>query len=369
MNKIFYAAMAASVIVCACNRTPQQAKEDITYDGTTVIVADESPVLTKIKTETVAVKSYTSELQTVGTVKARPENFAEVGIPFDGRIVRSYAKLGSHVRAGQTLFEVSSPEFFEASKTYFQSLQASKLANAEYERKAALLEHGVVSRRELEEACAEAENARQEKESAESMLRVYGVNLSDLKMGQAMGIVAPVSGEVVKVDITSGSYVKADCDPMVTIADLSTVWVTAQVKEHFIGRVTDGGKAEVVIESRPDEVLAGTIINVGNLVDEQTRSIQVVISCDNKDLRLKHGMYVDVRFVSEPKESILVPATSVFQGDSCSYVYVCTEREHAYERRAVEVGEAIQGNTLIVIRKGLTAGETIISEGGLYLNS
>lgn len=369
MRQLFCAIAMVSVIVSACNEQTQQNQEELTYEGNKVTVAEESPIIAKLKMETVTMKTYTSELPTVGTVQARPENYAEVGIPFDGRIVKSYARLGAKVRAGQTLFEISSPDFFEASKAYFQNVQNSRKAKAEYERKKALLEHGIVSQRELEEAYVEAENALQEEESAESMLRVYGVNPSNLKMGQAMGIVAPISGEIVDIDITTGSYTKADSEPLVTIADLSKVWVTALIKEHYIGSVTNGGKAEIFIESAPDDIIWGEIINVGNLVDEETRSIQVVVSCDNADMKLKHGMYVGVHFVSEPKEAILIPTSALFQGDGTNYVYVCTSEKNIYERRKVEIGESAEDNTMISIRNGLSIGETIISEGGLYLNN
>lgn len=359
----------AAVLLCSCAQGVNQNVEEVLYEGNKVTVTDGSPIISKLKYETVGLESFSSEMRTVGTVQAEPEHYAEVSVPFDGRIMRSYVKLGARVRAGQTLFDMSSPEFLEASKSYFQTVQNYTKAKSDYDRKKTLLEHGIISQRELEESFAEAENARQDKESAEAMLKVYGMSPESLKMGQAMGVVAPISGEVVYNAVTTGSFTKADSDPLVTIADLGRVWVTALIKERFIGSVTKGGKAEVFIESEPDTIIWGDILNVGNLVDEETRSIQVVISCDNADLKLKHGMYVSVHFMSEPKEAVVIPSTALFQGDGSCYVYVCTDEENTFERRQVVIGESNDDNTRVCIRQGLNPGEKIISTGGLYLNN
>ena len=191
-----------------------------------------------------------------------------------------------------------------------------------------------------------------------------------MEPGQAMRIVAPISGEVVRCNITPGSFVKADGDALLTIADLGNVWVTAQVKERFIGSVVKGGKVEVFTEAEPDSPVWGTVLNVGNLVDEQTRSIQVTVACSNPDLKLKHGMYVSVHFLSETGNAIVVPSTAVFQGEKESYVYMAqSETGNVFIRQRVTLGQANDDNTRVRVLAGLKPGDRIVSEGGLYLNN
>lgn len=360
----------ACLLLSSCKGGGETNIEEISYQGDSVIVSTSSPILSKIKVESLSLEPFHSEFRTVGTVQAEMGHYAEVGVPFDGRITTSRVMLGSQVHSGQTLFEVSSPDFFEASKTYFQNLRSYEAARSSYERKKALQDAGVISLRELEEAYTEAENARHAKAASEAAFKAYGMDPSSMEPGQAMSIVAPISGEVVRCNITPGAYTKADGDALLTIADLRKVWITAHVKERFIGTVTKGGRVEIFTEAEPESAIWGHVLNIGNLVDEQTRSVQVVVACDNPDLKLKHGMYVSVHFISEPKDAIVVPATAVFQGEKTSYVYMAPDTGgNTFVRRRVIVGESDDANTRIHVLEGLHAGEHIVASGGLYLNN
>lgn len=359
----------ACLLLASCKGEGEKIIEEISYQGDSVIVRTGSPILEKITTAVLSEEPFSSEFRTVGTVQAEAGRYAEVGVPFDGRIISSKVMLGSRVYAGQTLFEVSSPEFFEASKTYFQNLRNYETAKASYERKTALQDAGVVSVKELEEAYAEAENARDEKAASEAAFRAYGMDPDSMAPGAPMRIVSPISGEVVRCNLTPGSYTKADGEALLTVADLSKVWVTAQVKERFIGAVARNGKAEIFTEAEPGTAVVGKVLNIGNLVDEQTRSAQVIVSCDNADRRLKHGMYVSAHFISSPRNSIVVPSTAVFQGEESSYVFMATDAGNIFLRRRVIAGESNDDLTRVRIIDGLSAGERIVSDGGLYLNN
>lgn len=369
MKRTYYAIAMAFFCLAACTGNGSGMAEEITYQKDSVIVREDSPIISKLKFETLRKEPFSSEFRTVGTVQAETGHYAEVGVPFDGRVIKALVQLGMKVRAGQALFEFSAPELLETSKLYFQSKRSYETAKANYDRKEALKGSGIVSQRELEETLTEAENARNEMEYAEAAIRVYGMDPSSVTLGQAQKILAPISGEIVRNNLIPGSFTKADGEALVTIADLGRVWVTAQVKERFIGAVNPGGTAEVFTEADPDEAIIGKVINVGNLVDEQTRSVQVVISCDNPETKLKHGMYVSVHFISEPQESILVPSTAVFQGEESSYVYVTTDKLNVFLKRFVETGSADDGKSRIHIKSGLCEGERILSEGGLFLNN
>lgn len=369
MNKTHVAGLLAIVFLsAACSGTTEKKTEEITYQADTVSVREGSPILAKLKLETVGTEPFSNEFRTVGTVRAESGRYAEVGVPFDGRIMNARVKIGSRVGAGQALFEMSSPEFFEASKEYFQSLRTFEKVQADYARKQSLQASGIVSQRELDEAYTEAENARQDKECAEAAIKAYGMDPAKIAMGQPLTVSAPISGEVVSYNLTPGAFVKADSEPVMTIADLSKVWVTAQIKEHFIGSVTKGSTTEIYTEAAKGTQLLGEVVYVGNIVDEDTRSVQVIVGCDNRDGLLKHGMFVSVHFMAEARESILVPSTAVFQGDGSSYVFVATSKEGCFVRRKVVTGQENPRRSKILIEEGLEAGESILTEGGLYLN-
>lgn len=357
-----------SLFISCSSGTGNEEARDFSFSGDTVTIKASSPILGSLKTATIQEEPFSSEFRTVGSVQAETDKYAQVSVPFDGRITRNLVHLGDKVSAGASLFEMSSADFLEASKTYMQAIRSHERAQADYLRKKGLKEDGITSERELEEAYTEAENTRQEMASAEATLRIFSADPSSLSVGQALRITAPISGEVVQSSVTPGQFVKADGDPLITIADLSKVWVTALVKERNIGAVQEGSMAEVFTEAEPGKAIMGKVLFVGSLVDEQTRSVQVILGCDNPDRTLKHGMFVSVHFMSEAKASIVLPSTAIFQGERGDYVYVATPIEGTYVRRDIETGSSSDDNQRVSIIKGIGLGERVLTEGGIYLN-
>lgn len=369
MKKVVLLGIVFSIVAfVSCNsNNSQNESAEIIYNGDSVTINSTSPICKKIKVVTVTEEQFSDEFRTVGTAQAETGKYAEVCTPFDGRVTNALVHLGSKVSAGQGLFEMSSSDFLETSKEYFQAVNNYEKAEADYQRKKTLFEHGLTAQRELDEAFAEADNARKDKESAEATLRVYNMNPSSIKMGQPLRVCSPISGEVVASNITTGKFIKADDEAIATIADLSTMWVNALIKERYISTVTLGGQAEIFTEADNENVIWGKVINVGSIVDEETRSVQVLLSCDNADRKLKHGMYVSVHFMSEPHPAIVLPSTAVFQGEQSSYVFVATDKPNTYIRRQVQVSTSSDDNQKICVRRGLNPGERVISDGGIYL--
>ena len=356
------------LLAVSCGRrTATVQEQQLTFSGDNVTVSENSPITNNIKTSELVPVPFSSEFRTVGTARAENGKYAEVIIPFNGRITRSFVTLGQRVRAGQALFELYSPEFNDLVKEFFQAQRTAEKARAEYERKKVLLEHGIVSQSELDVLFTEQEVAMRDLESATSTLGIYNVDPSEVKVGHPVVITSPISGEVVENNITVGQYVKSDDDSPVTVADLGSMWVTALVKEHYIGSVSKGSKVEIMVESAQGAIIEGRIVNIGNIVDEESRAVQVVIACDNSEQILKHGMYVSVHFISEPVESIVVPASALFQGEQYNYVFKATDDPRTFIRQRVVTGSSNDDNSAISILEGLDVGDRVITEGGIYL--
>ena len=103
-------------------------------------------------------------------------------------------------------------------------------------------------------------------------------------------------------------------EPLIIVAELDRVRVVADVKEKYINSISPDDRVEIHTQSNPDKVFTGTISYVGKLLDEETRSAQVFITCDNREGLLRPGMFAGVRFINEPKSSVLIPSTAVLQG-------------------------------------------------------
>lgn len=351
-------------------RTPEESVK-IYSSGDSVFVPagsdenEKSPILDQIVTQKTQFQDFSAEFKTTGTIRPVSGKLAEIAPPFSGRITRSYVRLGQKVGAGSPVFELGSSEFYEATKAYFAAQSANELAQRRYNRQKELLANGVASQRDLEQAQSEATIASQEFEQTKATLNIFNIDAASLIMGQPLIVVSPISGEVVKSNITIGSYAKEDSEPLAVVADLSRVWVTALVREKYIGAINQGNRVEVITNLKPNKVINGTIYYIGEMLDEETRSLEVIVECINTDRVLKLGMFCEVHFLSSPVKAIILPSTAIMQEQDNHYVLI-EETKGKYVRRKVE-SESVSPDK-VLITKGITEGENVVVEGGIYLN-
>ena len=322
MFKYFFALVSALFIVACGNNKATKEETDLVLEGDTIILAENSPILEQIIVQNAEMQDFSAEFRTVGTVRPIAGNFAEIAPPFAGRIVKSHIKLGQKVSAGSPIFELSSAEFYDAVKSYFAAQSANEVAQRNYSRQKELAAHGVASQKDLEQAQSEANIARQEFEQAKASLNIFNIDVASVQMGQPLKILSPISGEVVKSNITIGGYAKEDSEPLAVIANLSKVWVTALVKEKYFGAIKKGDRVEVFTDAHPNKIIWSTIYYIGEMLDEETRSLEVIVECNNADRELKLGMFCEVHFLSSPTKAIILPATAVVQEQDNNYVLV-----------------------------------------------
>jgi cobalt-zinc-cadmium efflux system membrane fusion protein len=352
------------MVACGSNKTAKE-EMDINIDGDTIALIETSPILRQIIVQKAQLQDFSAEFRTVGTVRPVSGKLAEIAPPFAGRIVKSYVKLGQKVSAGSPIFELSSAEFYEAIKTYFAAQSANEVAQRNYNRQKELAANGVASQKDLEQAQSEANIARQEFEQAKASLQIFNIDVVSLQMGQPLKVVSPIAGEVVKHNITIGGYVKEDSEPLVVIADLSKVWVVALVKEKYLGAIQHGDRVEVYTDAHPNKIIWGTIYHIGEVLDDETRSLEVIVVCDNTDRELKLGMFCGVHFLSSPTKAIILPSTAVMQEQDSDYVFV-EMANGKFVRRKVETESVHRGEVRII--SGIAEGENVVIEGGIFLN-
>ena len=268
------------------------------------------------------------------SVSPRPDGYSEVGASFGGRVTRIPVRLGDKVHK----------------------------ASANLNRKTSLREAGVVSEREWEEASREASDAETSLTLARQVLSVFGVDPGSVRMGQPMRVISPISGIVVQNNLVLGQLLSEDSESLVAVADLSKVWVTANVRESAARGLAKGQTASVTPSS--GDPVTGTIFYVGDILDEKTRTIPVVIECANPDKVLKPGMFVSAGFETERKGVVAIPSTALFQGPESQFVYVRKD-DKSLEKRPVKTETLEKGRSLVL--EGLEEGETILVSGGIYL--
>lgn len=353
------------LLLAGCkNSQEERESNNFRHKGDTVIVSNQA-LNEQLKITETQVLPYSKEVVTAGTVQAIPTQFAYVAPPFSGRVMKSCVRLGQQVKEGTPLFEISSPDFTAAQKDFFQARLARELAQKDYRRKQDLIANGVSSQKELEEAENALLIADKEYENAVAALCVYQVNNPEnMTLGQPLVVRAPIAGNVMENNIVTGQYIKDDSEPIAVVADLPRVWITAQVKEKDIRFIKEGNKLDIEISAFPGERIQGTVFHVEEAVDESTRSIRVLSVCDNRNEKLKLGMYTTMHFLSEPTDMVHIPEKALLQGEKDSYVYVQTDT-NTYVCRPVAIEMSRDG--LAVITDCLAAGDKVISEGGYYL--
>ena len=365
MYKYIFALVCVLFMMSCGNNKDTKEITDVIFEGDTIIVTENLSILEQIKVQKAQLQDFSAEFRTVGTVRPVSGKLAEIAPPFAGRIVKSFVKLGQKVGAGSPVFELNSSEFNEAVKSYFSAQSANEVAQRNYNRQKELAAHGVAAQKDLEQAQSEANIARQEYEQAEACLRIFNVDVVGAGHALPLQIVSPIAGEVVKSNITIGGYVKEDSAPLAVVADLSKVWVAALVKEKYFGAIKQGDRVEVFTDAHPNKIIWGTIYYIGEILDEETRSLEVIVECNNADRELKLGMFCEVHFLSSPTKAIILPATAVMQEQDNNYVLVEIEKGK-FVRRKVETESVKKGEVRIV--KGITEGENVVIEGGIFLN-
>jgi cobalt-zinc-cadmium efflux system membrane fusion protein len=360
---IIIVALFSSIVSC---KSKNDIRQPINYilEGEFITIPDSSNIKPQIKLAKAELEPYKLQLYSAAKIKAIPNKFAEIAAPFNGRITQSFIKLGEDVKTGTPLFSIYSSDYTDAQKLYLQAKQQFLLSEKEFKRQGDLLENGVGVQRDFETARTLFENSKSEFEKASASIRIFGVDPDRMIFGEPLVVRSPINGQVIKNSIVVGKYLTDNSSAILTVAEISSVWITASVKEKDIRFIQEGDQTDAQVIAYPGETFRGKVYHVDEIVDEETRAINVLIECPNRGEMLKPGMYATVKFTEKPILTVFVPATSLLQFNDRNFVFV-EVKPGTYKKQIVGTGETINGKTLIV--EGLSGGETIISEGGFYL--
>jgi membrane fusion protein, heavy metal efflux system len=327
----------------------------------------------KVDIETLARSTFRRSVDTTGTVAFNSDRSTQVIAPMSGPVSRLLANIGDKVKAGTPLATISSPDFAAAVGAYRKSVAAAQNARHIADLDQKLYESGGTSRREWEQAQTDAIAAEADRDAALQQLHALGADnqmLEDIRQNRAVSggqatIRAPISGLVVERLITPGQLVQAGSTPAFTIADMSSVWVMANIFETDLSSVQTGDPADIVT-SAASEILHGKVDYIAAIVDPTTRAISVRILTPNPNEILKKDMYVRVTIHSQKETAgFLVPVSAILRDDeNLPFVFV-ENSDHSFGRRRITTG--IRSGDQQEITGGLKEGERFVSEGGLFL--
>ncbi len=326
------------------------------------------------------IASLTQQLQTTGTVQAIDSSIAHIRPLTRGRLLEVLVRVGDRVAANHVLGQLDNIEAGEIATQYNSAqaeLQRLKIQMAaqqrQVERNRRLAEIGAVAQKEFELSLAEQQGMQEGIRAQESTiagltarLRRFGIKDFSGEAGTTSAIQAPFAGVVVHVSAAPGDVVEAGTE-LFSIADLSTVYVQAQVYEKDLGQVRTGQTASVSLESYPGERFTGRVVSISDLIDPQTRTAAVRCQVANRGGRLKLDMLARVEFPTSSKEFALsVPVDAVQTVGDKPVVFVRTAPDR-FSIRPVDTGSTSDGR--IEINRGLKEGEPVVSKGAFAVKS
>lgn len=367
-NIIMTVVIAALLIIVIVAQFQQEEEElaperqFIVKDGN-VFIPETSPIRDRLIIERASKDTITRTVSAPAVLELNPKNIANVFPPSGGRIVRIFAELGQEVRKGQALFEIYSPDVIEAQSEFISAKNALELERAELERKTDLFERGIIPKRELEEANTNYNIAKSEYDGAKLKLRV--MDLSKEEIGEPLIINSPMNGRVLDLNIAQGIFISEPEEPLMLIADVETLWLTASVQETRLGFVELDNKVSILLNAYPDTTYLGSVSFISDILDAETRTVKVRAKLKNHDSKLKPGMFGNALFHSKPSVAYTVPSVAVLQRRDYNYVYVMKD-EFLFEKRIIEPGEMLDNNHIEVI-SGLSEDDYVIVKNAILL--
>ena len=326
----------------------------------------------RIHTEAIKPSTFRRTIETSGTVGFDNDQATTVLSPVSGPVSRLVVSLGAKVKAGDVLATVASPDYATAISTYRKAVATAKNARRIADL-AEQLSHNNLSRKEVEQAQTDAANAEADREAALEELHSLGVDAATIRAIQENkpvpnltgDIRSPLAGTLVEKLITPGELLEVGTTPCFTVADLSQVWVMANLFESDLAAVEEGDPAEVVTSASVTN-LPGTVDYISAIVDPSTRAIGVrVVAKNPKDL-LKKQMYVRVLIHSRHEQTgLLVPVSAVLRDDeNLPFVYLANANR-SFSRRRITLGSRVGDR--YETTAGLAAGDQVVAEGGLFI--
>jgi cobalt-zinc-cadmium efflux system membrane fusion protein len=224
---------------------------------------------------------------------------------------------------------------------------------------------GVVSDRDLDQARSDHAQAAAEYARTQARLKMLGVALENRLSAHRLTVTAPMNGSVTTLSVAPGNMINDPTQPLMTVADLSTIWITALVAENDVAGVAKNQDAEVTLTAYPDKLLHGKVLFVSDVLDADSRRNKIRISFANADYALKPNMFATVTLAGREQSLVVLPSSALLMNNDRTTVFIATA-PWTFERRTVD--PLLDDGQSVAIRSGVAAGEQVLVKGGILLN-
>ena len=334
----------AAIIITSLHSCSSGNNNEISQEG---IIKKE--FLANVKTVKATLSNQKQELILSGKVESDPNRVVSYTPLISGMIERTYFTFGDHVTKGQTMLHIRSAELSALQSELIVARRNLQSAESMYEDR-------LISEIELIEA-------RSEYERVQADLSLYGDNLGN----GIFSIKSPITGYVVANNASSGSTVSEGDEPLFTVADLSSVWIIANVHAGDLQSVKQGMPVEITALAYPNEIFTGKIDALSQVFDPEERVLKARIVMPNKELKFKPEMSVVVKLKNEKNiRSVSIPSDALIF-DNNRYFVIVENSINEYKIREVTLQG--QHNRTAYIASGLSEGESVVITNQLLIYS
>jgi cobalt-zinc-cadmium efflux system membrane fusion protein len=312
----------------------------------------------------------------VGTIGFNENMLVQVFSQYPGKILKALYNVGDDVKKGDVLFTIDSPDLLQAESTLLASAGVLELQKRILARATGLLRAGGSAQKDIDQATSDHQTAEGNFKAAMNSVRIFGKSdaeieqiFRDRKVDSTLVVPSPIDGRVVTRNAAPGFLTQPGTAPApFSVADISTMWMIANVIETDAPAYKVGQPVEVRVPAYPDKVFKGHVTTVGSIIDPNTHRQLVRSEIEDPEHLLRSGMYASfIIRVGGPLRSLAVPADGVVrEGDGTITVWVTKDSRH-FIKRTVSIGA--RQNGWVQILDGLQPGETVVTEGAVFLSN
>lgn len=370
-KKLFLALCAASFLFAGCDSKKEEAPQvAVAVDPNIVEITEQ--LAKQIKLHTAGNIEMRGTLRVPGTIQVDEQRMARIGASVTGRIRDIEATLGQNVKNGEVLATLNSTELAQNQLVYIKAAQQIGLQTKAVERARLLQEADVIGAAELQRRESELSAAQAELNAARDQLLVLGMNESAIdKLSKSAqirsysNVISRINGTVISRKVNLGQVVQP-AEELFIIADLSHVWVVAEVPEQQIELIKVGEEVVVEIPALANKQYKAKLIYEGDVVNPETRTVTVRSDLANADREIKPDMLVSMLIQSKPEAKLALPLQSIVRENDTTYVYVQLA-PNKFRLREVELGQEHEG--MVTILNGVSESEIVVADGAFHVNN
>ncbi|MGP8032985.1 MAG: efflux RND transporter periplasmic adaptor subunit [Steroidobacteraceae bacterium] len=337
----------------------------LVHQGERIFVPEKSPLRERLTVAAAAAEERGAVVTAPGVVELDPARTVNVLPPGAGRVREVRVGLGDRVQRGQVLASIDSPDLAQAYSDNDKAAAAAVLAAKNLRYQEEQFRIGAAAQRDLESARNDNQQAVAEYTRSREHLRAMGAAEDAQGEGRLLMVHAPAAGSITALAVAPGATINDDTQSIMTLADLSVVWVTALIAERDVAGVTRGQDAEIAVDAYPGRTLHGKVLFVSDVIEADSRRDKTRIALPNPDAYLKPNMFATVTLHGPPLKRVVLPSSALLMNNDRTSVFVATA-PWTFERRVVR--PLLEEGTQVAIESGVAPGEQVVIRGGILLN-